>query len=63
MMLFGIIGIFVLIYVLIKTDMFGKRDYTSRKEHNEAIEVLKKRYAEGSITHEEFIRMKDKLEQ
>ncbi len=31
------------------------------KKNNDAQEVLKKRYAEGSISQEEYIRMKDEI--
>ena len=61
MMLFGIIGILLVIYLLFKTDMFSKKNDTYFKKEDDAQEVLKKRYAEGLITQEEYIRMKDEI--
>ncbi len=37
----------------------GKND---RKSEDEALEILRKRYAEGEITEEEFEHMKEELE-
>jgi uncharacterized membrane protein len=61
MMLFGIIGILLVIYLLFKTDVFSKKDGRYFEKDNDALEVLKKRYAEGLITQEEYIRMKDEI--
>ncbi len=62
MMLFGTIGIVLVIYLLYKTGIFGKKDTTYFEEDNDALEVLKRRYAEGSISHEEYIQMKDTIQ-
>ncbi len=61
MMLFGIIGIFFIIYLLFNTDLLGKKHSTHFDTDKEALDVLKKRYAEGLISHEEFIQVKDEI--
>lgn len=61
MMIFGILGILLIVYLLFRTDMFGRKDGSYRKENNDALEVLRKRYAEGSLSPEEFIRMKEEI--
>lgn len=60
MMIFGTIGILVVLYLLFRNDAFAKRHTTSEKGED-ALTILKRRYAEGQITEEEFIRMRDEV--
>lgn len=60
MMGFGIIGILLIILVLYKTDVFGKKGTTYPKD-DDVLEMIKKRYARGEITREEFDSMKRNL--
>ena len=48
MMIFGILGILLIVYLLFKTDMFGRKDDSFRKGNDEALEALSKRYAQGT---------------
>ena len=61
MMGFGIIGILLIVFVLYKTDVFGKKGATYIEEDDDVLEMIKKRYARGEITREEFDSMKRSL--
>jgi len=57
--LFLLIGLGVLIYLfVINKDKLGLRDGFTRET---PLEILKKRYAKGEITREQFEKMKDEL--
>jgi putative membrane protein len=58
--LFLLIGLGVLIYLFVANkDRLGFRDGLIRET---PLEILKKRYAKGEITREEFEKMKDDLQ-
>lgn len=61
MMILGILGILLIVYLLFNTDTFNRKDDSSRKGHDDALEALKKRYAEGSLSREEYLRMKEDI--
>ena len=61
MMIFGILAILLIVYLLFNSDSFDKKNGSSRKEHHDAQEALKKRYAEGSLSREEYLRMKEDI--
>lgn len=61
MMIFGTLGIFLIVYLLFRTDAFDKNDYSNRKKNNDALGALKKRYAQGSLSREEYLRMKEDI--
>ena len=61
MMGFGIIGILLIVFVLYKTDVFGKKGAIYLEEDDDVLEMIKKRYARGEITREEFDSMKRNL--
>ena len=61
MMIFGLIGILLVVYLLYRTDAFGDRRGNSSYTHKDALDILKRRYAEGAIGQEEFERMKKEL--
>lgn len=61
MMIFGILGILLIVYLLFNTDTFDKKKDSARKEHDEALDALIKRYAEGSLSREEYLRMKEDI--
>ena len=50
MMGFGIIGILLIVFVLYKTDVFGKKGATYLEEDDDVLEMIKKRYAPRDIT-------------
>ena len=56
MMLFPILLIIVVFY------FFSKNDKNSNSENNTPMDILKKRYARGEITKEEFEDMKKDLQ-
>jgi putative membrane protein len=57
--LFLLIGLGVLIYLfVINKDRLGFRDGLTRET---PLEILKKRYARGEITREQFEKMKEDL--
>ena len=60
MMFLGIIVIAVIVYVLLKPDSYGKKSFPDHLE-DDPMAILKKRYAEGSIDRDEYIRMRDEL--
>lgn len=61
MMGFGIIGILLIVFVLYKTDVFGKKGAIYLEEDDAVLEMIKKRYAPRDITQEEFNSMKRNL--
>ena len=61
MMFFGVILVGLVVYLLVRGN--GQLFSSTRKERNEEpLEILKKRFAEGSISEEEFNRMKQELD-
>lgn len=52
--------IFIAIICFIVRGIFGGRGPCHR-EHEDSLDILKKRYARGEITREEFQRMKDDI--
>ncbi|MDD3823191.1 MAG: hypothetical protein PHN93_05565 [Sphaerochaetaceae bacterium] len=61
MMLFRILGILLIVYLSGKTDMFGRKGDSTRKGADDALGILEKRYAEGSLSREDFFRMKEEI--
>ena len=61
MMLFGILGILLIVYLSGKTDMFGRKDDSNGMGADDALAILEKRYAEGSLSREDFFRMKEEI--
>ena len=61
MMFFGVIGILLILYVFFKPGILGKKMGKHLETNSDALEVLKKRYAEGEISHEKFIQMRDAI--
>lgn len=61
MMIFGILGILLIVYLLFKTDLFGRKDDFFRKGNDEALEALSKRYAQGTLSREEYLSMKEDI--
>ena len=57
-MLIGILVIVLLVYLVIR--FFGE---SPRKDKNGALEILRKRYARGEISEEEYQRMRSELEE
>ncbi|MDT4761544.1 SHOCT domain-containing protein [Sphaerochaeta sp. PS] len=39
----------------------GTRGHVSKTHERSALDILKKRYAEGTLSQEEFLRMKEEL--
>ena len=64
MFLFGLllIGIFVLIVVAVVKWLSGSKMPFSVSDRENALEILKKRYAKGEIGKEEFERMRRDIE-
>lgn len=60
MMIFGTVGILWVLHLLFRTDAFGKRHTTSDTGDN-ALAILKRRYANGELDAEAFERMKREL--
>lgn len=61
MMIFGILGILLIVYLLFRTDMFGRKNDSFRKGNDEALEALSKRYAQGTLSREEYLSMKEDI--
>ncbi|MPM27206.1 hypothetical protein SDC9_73716 [bioreactor metagenome] len=61
MMIFGILGTLLIMYLLFRTDMFGRKDDSFRKGTDEALEALSKRYAQGTLSREEYLSMKEDI--
>ena len=60
MMIIGFIPIAVIVYILLRRD--GKNTFSSNVQNlDDPIEILKRRFAEGQITEEEFRQMKIEL--
>lgn len=60
MMFFGVLLIGLVIYLLFRGN--GQTSYRStQRAVEDPLEILKRRYADGSISEEEFIRMKSEL--
>jgi uncharacterized membrane protein len=60
MMFFGILLIGLVIYLLFRGN--GQASYRSmQRSVEDPLEILKRRFAEGPISEEEFIRMKSEL--
>jgi len=57
-MLIGILVIVLLVYLVIR--FLGE---SPRKDKNGALEILRKRYARGEISEEEYQRMRSELEE
>lgn len=57
MMFLGLILIGVVVYLL------ARPDRETRSTGDDPMDILKRRYAEGSITQEEFLRMKEVMQQ
>lgn len=53
--------IFIIIVCFVVRGIFGGRG-VCHKEHETPLEILKKRYARGEITRDEFQRMKEDLD-
>lgn len=54
----------ILLIVILAYFIFQRHDTFNRNDSAETpLDILKKRYAKGEITHEEFERMKEKLNQ
>lgn len=60
MIFLGIIVIAVIVYILLRPDSHGGRRVSDQKE-DDPMAILKKRYAEGSIDRDTYIRMRDEL--
>jgi putative membrane protein len=59
MWLFPLLGLLVMISIIYLA--FGRR-HCSKNNDDSALEILKKRYAKGDISKEEFHQMKKELE-
>lgn len=59
-MLIGILVIVLLVYLVVR--FLGESAGKTRDDKNGALEILRKRYARGEISEEEYRRMKDELE-
>ncbi len=61
MMFFGVILVGLVVYLLVRGN--GQLFSSTRQERNgEPLEILKKRFAEGTISEEEFNRIKQELD-
>lgn len=61
MMIFGILLLAGIIYFIVQINRSSSTLHDHRSS-DDPIEILKRRYAEGSLTEEEFIKMKHDLE-
>jgi uncharacterized membrane protein len=60
MMFLGVILIGLVVYLLLRGK--GQNDFTfQQRDFENPLDVLKRRFAEGSISEEEFVRMKNEL--
>jgi putative membrane protein len=64
MFLFGLllIGLFVLIVVVVVKRLWDSKMPFSTSDREPALEILKKRYAKGEISKEEYDRIKRDIE-
>ncbi len=53
--------IFILVLYLIFRDTDLKRNQTPRSDERSPLDILKQRYAEGALSQDEFLRMKEEL--
>lgn len=59
MMFIGILAIVVVIYLVLRTNRFGSH---TRETEDDALHILRKRFAAGELSEEEFHRMQDELQ-
>ena len=60
MMFIGIIALVAILYLIFKPER-ASHGTSSRDMRDDPLEILKRRYAQGDISHEEFFRMKEEL--
>ena len=53
--------LFILVLYFIFRDTDFKRNQTPRVDERSPLDILKQRYAEGALSQEEFLRMKEEL--
>ena len=60
MMILPLLLLFLLFYFVIRHPDFN-RNQISKTNERSPVEILKQRYAEGSLSQEEFLRMREEL--
>lgn len=60
MMFIGIIALVAILYLIFRPER-GNHYMSSRDMRDDPLEILKRRYAQGDISQEDFFRMKEEL--
>lgn len=60
MMFIGLIALIAILYLIFKPER-GSQGTSPRDMRDDPLEILKRRYAQGDISQEEFFRMKEEL--
>jgi len=60
MMFIGFIALAAILYLIFRPER-GNHGNSSRDMRDDPLEILKRRYAQGDISQEEFFRMKEEL--
>lgn len=55
-------GVFWAIIIFLVIKLFEKKNKSIEKESNNALEILRERFAKGEIDEEEFLKRKELLE-
>lgn len=62
MMFIPLLVFILLLYVVFRNPDLN-RNHISKADEKSPLEILKQRYAEGSLSQDEFFRMREELEQ
>ncbi|MDY0288413.1 MAG: SHOCT domain-containing protein [Sphaerochaeta sp.] len=60
MMFIPLLVVFLLFYLLLRNPA-GTGRYVTKPDELSPLEILKQRYAQGAITQDEFLRMREEL--